>query len=130
VDRRKDKNMSIRKSLLFAVMLAFPLATWAGPKWQDSTLVKIETINGWCQHCGSDFVKTNYSFKLDDGTVYVGQIGAGGVLHHRNPLDVTLNGHIQFRFEKEGHVGDYIHILDDSGKDDKLQIIGKTASAP
>jgi hypothetical protein len=122
--------MSIGKSLLVAALLAFPLSVWAGPQWQDSTLIKVETINGWCEHCGSDVVKANYSFKLNDGTVYTAQIGAGGVLHHRNPLDVTLNGHIQFRFEKGDHVGDYIHILDDSGKDIKLRIVGKTAPAP
>ena len=121
--------MIARKAILVAI-LAFPVTAWAGPQWQDSTLVNVETITGWCQHCGSDFVKMNYSFKLNDGTVYIAQIGAGGVLHHRHPLDVTLNGHLQFRFEKNGHVGDYVHILDDSGKDQKLLIVGKTAPPP
>jgi hypothetical protein len=113
--------------LIFEAAVAFSFAAWAGPEWQDSILVKVETINESCQHCGSDFVKMNYSFKLNDATVYIAQIGAGGVLHHRHPLDVTLNGHIKFRFEKDGHVGDYVHILDDSGKDQKLLIVGKTA---
>jgi hypothetical protein len=117
----------VRKAILVAVVLAFPFAALPGPQWQDSILVKVETINGWCQHCGSDFVKMNYFFKLIDGTVYVAQIGAGGVVHHRQPLDTTLNGHVQFRFEKDGHVGDYVHILDDVGKDRKLRVIEKIA---
>jgi len=75
-------------------------------------------------------VKTNYFFKLNDGTIYIAQIGTGGVLHHRHPLDLTLNGHIQFRFDKDGHVGDYIRILDDKGKEQKLLIVGKTAPGP
>ena len=58
-----------------------------------------------------------YSFKLDNGTVYTAQT-------HKT-LDVTLNGHTKFRLEKDGHVGDYVHILDDAGKDRKLRIIKK-----
>lgn len=124
------KRVAIVFVLLFAGAVAFSFAASAGPEWQDSILVKVETINGWCQHCGGDFVKMNYSFKLKDGTVYIAQIGAGGALHHRHPLDVALNGHVKFRFEEEGHVGDYVHILDDSRKDHKLLIVGKTVPAP
>ncbi len=120
--------MTTRTAILVAIALVFSFAVCsAGPQSQDSILVKVEPINGWCEHCGSDVVKTNYSFRLNDGTIYIAQIGTGGVLHHRHPLDVTLNSHIQFRFEKDSHVGDYIHILDDKGKDQKLLIVGKAA---
>ena len=121
--------MTARKLIFTAWVLVFPFVVLAEPQWQDSVLVKVETVNGWCQHCGSDFVKMNYSFKFDDGTVYTAQIGAGGALHHRQPLDLTVNGHVKFRFEKDGHIGNYIHILDDSGKDKKLRIIEKIAPA-
>src|SRR2546427_1167160 len=86
--------------------------------WKDSTLIKTETINAWCRHC-PDANQTFYSFKLDDGTVYVART-------HKT-LDVTLNGHTQFRVEKDGHVGDYVHVLDDAGKDRKLRIVQRIA---
>jgi hypothetical protein len=53
--------------------------------------------------------------------VYVGQ-------SHKK-LEVTLNGQTMFRFEKDAYVGDYIHILDDFGKDRKLRITEKIAPA-
>jgi hypothetical protein len=72
----------------------------------------------WCRHC-PDWNQTSYSFKLDDGTVYVAQT-------HKK-LDVTLNGRTKLRFEKDGHVGDYVHILDDAAKEQKLRITEKIA---
>jgi len=82
-------------------------------------VIKISTVNEWCRHC-PDWNQTSYSFKLDDGSVYVAQT--------HTKLDVTLNGHTKFRFEKDAHVGDHIHILDDAGKDQKLRITEKMAS--
>jgi hypothetical protein len=99
-------------SLLFCTSLL------AAPSWQNSSVIKVETVNAWCRHC-PDANQTLYSFKLDDGTVYVA--------HTHRTLDVTLNGHNSFRFEKDGHVGDYVHILDDAGKDRKLKISQKIA---
>ena len=90
----------------------------AGPIREDSSVMKISTVNEWCRHC-PDWNQTSYSFKLDDETVYVGQT-------HKT-LDVTLNGYTKLRFEKDGHVGDYIHILDDAGHDRKLRVIPKIA---
>ena len=91
----------------------------AQAEWKDSTVVKISTTNEWCRHC-PDWNQTSYWFKLDDGTVYVAQT-------HKK-LDVTLNGHTKFRFEKDGHVGDRVHILDDAGKDQELHITEKMAA--
>jgi hypothetical protein len=78
-------------------------------------------VDEWCRHC-PDWNQTFYSFKLDDGSIYVAKT-------HRT-LDITLNGHNLFRVEKDGHVGDYVHILDDAGKDRKLRITEKRAPAP
>lgn len=100
--------------IVVVATLLFQLVT--APIWQNSSVVKISTVNEWCRHC-PDWNQTSYSFKLDDGTVYVGQT-------HKK-LDVTLSGHTKFRFEKDGHVGDFIHILDDAGRDKKLRVIEK-----
>jgi hypothetical protein len=43
-------------------------------------------------------------------------------------VDVTLNGHTMFRFEKDGYIGAYIHILDDFGNDRRLRIMEKIAA--
>jgi hypothetical protein len=86
--------------------------------WQNSSLIKTSTVNEWCRHC-PDWNQTSYSFKLDDGTVYVGQT-------HKK-LDVMVNGHTKLRFEKDGHVGEYMHIIDDGGQDKKLKVIQKIA---
>ena len=51
--------------------------------------------------------------------VYVGQT-------HKK-LDVMENGRTKLRFEKDGHVGDYMHIIDDAGQDKKLKVIQKIA---
>jgi hypothetical protein len=87
-----------------------------------TTLVKIETGRGHTP-LFHDVEVTSYSFKVADGTVYVAD-------SHNRALDVTLNGHTKVSFEKDGHVGDFLHILDDSGKDRKLHIVGKTAPMP
>lgn len=108
--------MAIKRAVLIATFLTLPLTALAGLDWKDSTLIKIETVNAWCRHC-PDWNQTSYSFKLGDGTVYTAQT-------HKT-LDVTINGHTKFRVEKDGHVGDYIHILDDAGKDRKLRITRK-----
>ncbi len=108
--------MAIKRAALIAAVLTLTLTARAGPDWKNSTLIKVETVNAWCRHC-PDWNQTSYSFKLDDGTVYTAQT-------HKS-LDVTLNGHTKFRLEKDGHVGDYVHILDDAGKDRKLRIIKK-----
>jgi hypothetical protein len=100
-----------------AILLLLSSAV-AAPGWQNSSVVKVWTVNEWCRHC-PDWNQTSYSFKLDDGTVYVGQT-------HKK-LDVTLNGHTKLRFEKDGRVGDYIHILDDAGRDKKLKLTEKIA---
>ena len=88
-------------------------------EWKNSTLIRISTTNEWCRHC-PDWNQSSYSFKLDDGTVYIAQT-------HKK-LDITLNGHTKFRFEKDGHVGDRVHILDDAGKDQTLRITEKMAT--
>jgi hypothetical protein len=122
-DVKGQKQMSIRELLLVAAMLAFPFAVQATPpQWQDSTLAKMETGRGHTP-LFHDVEVTSYSFKLNDGTVYIAD-------SRNRTLDVTMNGHTRLRFEKDGHVGDYIHILDDSGKDIKLHIVGKVAPAP
>jgi len=102
------------------VVAALLFQSVSSPTWANSSVIKISTANEWCRHC-PDWNQTSYSFKLDDGTVYVGQT-------HKK-LDVTVNGHSRVRFEKDGHVGDYIHVLDDVGKDRKLRIIEKIARA-
>ncbi len=104
---------------LILLILLIPFASFAGPQWQDATLIKIETGRGHTP-LFHDVEVTSYSFRVSDGTVYIADT------HHR-ALDITMNGHTKLRFEKDGHVGDYIHILDDSGKDIKLHIVGKTA---
>jgi len=101
--------------ILVAALLLQPLMAQT---WENSSVIKVSTVNEWCRHC-PDWNQSSYSFKLDDGTVYVGQC------HKR--LDVTLNGRTKFRFEKDGHVGDYIYILDDAGKERKLRLIQKVA---
>jgi hypothetical protein len=116
LEERKDETMTIKKAVLIASVLAFSLTALAGPNWKNSTVIKIRTVNEWCRHC-PDANQTFYSFKLDDGTIYVART-------HRT-LDVTLSGHVKFRFEKDGHVGDTAHILDDAGKDRKLKITAK-----
>jgi hypothetical protein len=112
----------IRKSLLITLVLTCALASRADPQWQDSTLVKIETGRGHTP-LFHDVEVTSYSFKLKDGTIYTAD-------NRSRTLNVTVNGHTRLRFEKDGHVGDYIHILDDSGKDVRLHIVGKTAPNP
>jgi hypothetical protein len=103
--------------LILAVLISARTAR-AALDWKNSIVIKISTVNEWCRHC-PDWNQTFYSFKLDDGSVYVART-------HRT-LDVTLNGHNSFRVEKDGHVGDYVHILDDAGKDRKLRITEKIA---
>jgi len=104
--------------ILLAIVLAVPITAWAGPGWKNSTVINIRTVNEWCRHC-PDANQTFYSFRLDDGTVYVART--------HMTLDITLNGHTQFRFEKDGHVGDAVHIIDDDGKDKKLKVTEKIA---
>ena len=106
--------------LISVIMAALLVQSTPVSTWQHSSVVKIITVEERCNHC-PDWKHTDYSFKLDDGTVYVGQ-------SHKE-LDITLNGHTMFRFEKDGHVGDYIHILDDFGKDKRLRIKEKIAAA-
>ena len=101
--------------------LVFATPQDASTPWQNSSLIKTSTDNEWCRHC-PDWNQTSYSFKLDDGTVYVGQT-------HKK-LDVMVNGHTKLRFEKDGHVGDYMHIIDDGGQDKKLKVIEKIAPDP
>jgi len=50
-----------------------------------------------------------YSFKLENKKVSVGQSNGA--------LDVTINGHTSIGFRKEGHVGDAMHLRDDSGQE-------------
>jgi hypothetical protein len=104
------------------LILLIPFALFAETQWQDATLIKIETGRGHTP-LFHDVEVTSYSFKVADGTVYVADT-------HNRALDVTMNGHTKLRFEKDGHIGDYIHILDDSGKDKRLHIVGKTAPRP
>lgn len=85
----------------------------------DSSVIKVKKVNAWCRHC-PDINKNLYSFKLEDGTVYVAET--------HGTLDVTINGHTKVRFEKDGHVGDHIRILDDSGKEKSLRITEKNAA--
>lgn len=105
--------------MICAVVIALLLQAAAASSWEDSSVIKILTVNEWCRHC-PDWNQTSYSFKLADGIVYVART-------HRK-LDVTLNGQTKFRVERDGHVGDYVHILDDAGKERKLRIIEKIAA--
>jgi hypothetical protein len=84
--------------------------------WRDATFIKAAHVNEWCRHC-PDWNQSLYSFKLDDGTVYVGRT--------HDALDITLNGHTPLRFEKDGHVGDHLYIRDDAGKERKLTVTEK-----
>ena len=86
--------------------------------WKDATVTNIRTVNEWCRHC-PDWNKTRYSFRLDDGMTYVGET------HKR--LNVTLSGRTRVRLEGNGGVGDNLHIVDDSNKDQKLRIVQKIA---
>lgn len=86
--------------------------------WHDASLVKTSTSNEWCHHC-PDWNQTSYFFRIEDGMTFVGRM-------HKT-LDITLNGHNKLRFEKDGHVGDYLHVVDDTGKDQRLKIVEKRA---
>jgi hypothetical protein len=112
------EKMKKAVALLILAVLVSPSLARAAPDWKNCTVIKISTLNEWCRHC-PDWNQTFYSFKLDDGSVYVART-------HRT-LDVTLNGHNSFRVDKDGHVGDYVHILDDAGQDRKLRITEKIA---
>lgn len=111
----------MRSLLLACLIAALSSVLFAQSQWQDASLIKMETGRGHTP-LFHDVEVTSYSFKLADGTVYVAD-------NRNRALDITMNGHTKLRFEKDGHVGDYIHILDDSGKDKKLHIVGKTAPA-
>jgi hypothetical protein len=104
---------------LTLLTLLFPLVMFGGTQWQDASLIKVETGRGHTP-LFHDVEVTSYSFKMPDGTVYVAD-------SHNRTLDVAMNGHTKLRCEKDCHVGDYIHILDDSGKDRKLHIVSKIA---
>jgi hypothetical protein len=104
------------------LILLIPFVLFAETQWQDATLIKTETGRGHTP-LFHDVEVTSYSFKVADGTVYVADT-------HNRALDVTMNGRTKLRFENDGHVGDYIHILDDSGKDKRLHIVGETALTP
>jgi len=107
------------KCLAFLLLSLSCSLLLAETEWKESTVIKVSTLNEWCRHC-PDWNQTSYSFRVEDGTVYVGQT------HKR--LDITLNGHTKFRYEKDGHVGDKVHILDDAGKDQELRITEKMAA--
>jgi hypothetical protein len=76
------------KYLVFLFLLFSCSRLLAETEWRDSTIIKMSTVNEWCRHC-PDWNQTSYSFKLDDGTVYVAQT-------HKK-LDVTLNGRTKKR---------------------------------
>lgn len=78
--------------------------------------MEVHTINEWCKHC-PDWNQTRYSFRLQDGMIYVGET------HKR--LNVTVNGHTRLRLEGEGKVGSTLHIMDDSNKEQKLKVVQK-----
>ena len=126
LERGMDHNRrnSIICTMLRAVIVTILLSQLvsATPQtastWQNSALIKTSTVNEWCRHC-PDWNQTSYSFKLDDGMVYVGQT--------HTKLDVVVNGQTKLRFEKDGHVGDYMHVIDDGGQDKKLKVIQKIA---
>lgn len=109
------------KSLYLLVLIValsnVPARAQAG-NWHDASLTKTATINEWCRHC-PDWNQTSYFFKIEDGSTFVGRI--------HKPLDVTVNGHNKLRLEKDGHVGDYLHIVDDAGKDQRLKIVQRIA---
>ena len=100
------------------VVLISPIATigQTGGDWKNATLVEVSLVNEWCRHC-PDWNQSLYSFKLDDGTVYVGRT--------HTTLDISLNGQTPLRFEKDGHVGDHLYIRDDAGKERKLTVTQK-----
>lgn len=110
------EQMSVRKTALVVLLLVSCFSACAGPTWQHATVIKISTLNAWCRQC-PDWNQTLYSFKLQDGMVYVART-------HR-ALDITLHGTVSFRVEKDGHVGDHAHVLDDAGKDRRLVITEK-----
>lgn len=111
----------MKKSAAFLVLAAIcclPLHAAHNGDWHHATLVKTSTVNTWCRHC-PDWNQTFYSFKCDDGTTYTART-------HR-ALNLTVNASTKVRFENDGAVGDSLHVLDNSGKDQKLKITGKAA---
>jgi len=96
---------------------ALLLQSVASPSWENSSVIKI--VNEWCRHC-PDWNQTSTRSSSTKAQ------STSGRPHKK--LDVTLNGHSRVRFEKDGHVGDYIHVLDDVGKDRKPRIMEKIAA--
>ena len=103
------------KRALILFLLASPLLA---QEHQTATLVSSRTVNEWCHHC-PDWNKTRYSFQTADGMTYVAET-------HRK-LDIAVNGRNVFRFERTGHVGDHLYVVDDSGKEQKLKIVERIA---
>jgi hypothetical protein len=114
------ERMRSRWLIPILAVLISPTATigQAEQGWKSATFIQISHVNEWCRHC-PDWNQSFYSFKLDDGTVYVGRTHA--------TLDITLNGHTSLRFEKNGHVGDHFYVRDDAGKERKLTVTQKIA---
>jgi hypothetical protein len=107
---------------LVLISTIFTALAWAQTgntsDWHDASLVKTSTSNEWCHHC-PDWNQTSYFFKIEAGVIVVGRI-------HKT-LDVTVNGHNKLRFDKDGRVGDYLHVMDDAGKDQHLKIVQRIA---
>jgi hypothetical protein len=99
-----DDTMRLFLTLTFGLVASWGLSAQT-PDWKEASLVEIHTVNEWCRHC-PDWNKTHYSFRLQDGMVYV--------VETHSQLNVTLNGHTRLRLDGDGKIGSTLHILDDS----------------
>jgi hypothetical protein len=94
--------------------------------WKDSTVIDISTdrAGAVAMPLGTGaiavpIIATFYRIRMNaDGMIYVAR-----VVGRRQLLNVTVNGHNGFRIDEHG----YVHILDDAGKDRKLNIVEKIA---
>jgi hypothetical protein len=98
--------------------IASLLALGGVSRAQNATLADIRHVNEWCKHC-PDWNQTLYSFKVDGGRTYVGTTHAA--------LDIALHGRVTLRFDRDGRVGDHMHVIDDHGKYVRLKITEKIA---
>jgi hypothetical protein len=95
-------------------------------EWKDSTVIDIssERAGAAAMPVGTGAIAfpimaTFYRIRINaDGMVYVAR-----AIGRSQLLNVTVNGHNGFRIDEHGHV----HILDDAGKDRKLNIVEKIA---
>jgi hypothetical protein len=94
--------------------------TSAPTAWPTLYRQQLEDQRDGCQQCQQCTAPgTLYSFKVDGGMTYVGTTHAA--------LDIALHGRVTLRFDRDGRVGDHMHVIDDHGKDVRLKITEKIA---